>query len=287
MVASGGEAAHAGRRHLRASVSGLVAREPRVVRGGARDAGRRRAPAVRFYPGLRHPGGARAGRARGGRASRRAAPARSTGAGLDRGAGGKPAAGAVPLVRSTTVSGPGAAWGLPAYPGRSNLGTIMVVYNAPCSAMNTYPAERLVRGRVRREVKRELLARKLCGEPGAVPRARTAGGRARGRLLAPDAAAVDGQARGRRHRLRLPRPCSTTPKAVACSCLRRTPSIRRPACERYPAWSAIASSGSGRATRRWPTRRWCPTCTGTPTRHGPATARRSTRSATTGWSSTT
>ena len=38
-------------------------------------------------------------------------------------------------------------------------------------------------------------------------------------------------------------------------------------------WRSTASSGSGRAIRPRPTRRWCPTCTGTTTRPGPATAR--------------
>ena len=44
-------------------------------------------------------------------------------------------------------------------------------------------------------------------------------------------------------------------------------------CAPIPWSSGIVSSGCGWAIRRWPIRRWCPTCTGTTIRPGPATAR--------------
>ena len=73
----------------------------------------------------------------------------------------------------------------------------------------------------------------------------------------------NGAARGRRRRLRLSRPRSTTRKA-RCIFMPSQETINPSACVRaFRWWRSTASSGSGPATRRWPIRRWSPTCTGT------------------------
>ena len=82
-----------------------------------------------------------------------------------------------------------------------------------------------------------------------------------------------GRLKGRRRAVRLSRAGLQRRRRLYTHAVAGKPSTRRPACAASRWWSGTGSSGCGRAIRRSRTTTWCPTCTGTTTRNGPATGR--------------